>query len=979
MAISVEARTEIISLVVGMFGAAPGASVLSDLVAAVEGGTTISQLAANLSATAEFKAIYPTFMTNEEYAAKVVANLLTEASTEAKAEATTVLTAAINGGLTRANAMVEAIKFVGATESTNASFGSSAAAFDNKVSVAIYYSVDKALSASTLADLQAIVNGVTSDAATVTSAKATVDGTANVGTTFTLTSTIDSVTGGAGNDTFNGTQTTAAAATFTALDAIDGGLGNDTLKVVQTAALDTTALGGITVKNVENVELTSGAAVTANTTAWTGVTSVVASGATDANVTAAATSDVSVTAAALTGAAGAVTVNGGKDVTVVASDTSTTGAASGNTILVGGSTAPTGAVKVTYTETISDAKDAGVAGSSITVTGGTTVEVNSNATAGAGSNALDVLTLGAVAVNGKSTTTAVTVNQSAATATWNGTTANNISIVNGGVTVTDTNAATAADTIATVSLSNFGNSTINSTVLSTLNLTETGSGASGTVTLDKTAADTSTAATTLGLNTSGSFGLISGTQADAYKTLNVAASATTTLADIAMDALTTINVSGEGKTTFTALTAAQNAKLASIVSSGGGLTVGTELATGVAFTGGAGVESVMIGATTKTVDMGAGDDVVTVSTTTMGAGGTVKGGEGSDTLVANTNSSAFSGLPAFAGFEVLRVAGAAAQGAHNAVGFTSLEVGALAGNASFTNVAAGVGLTVLADMAQDLTFTLADATGTADAVNLTLSSSGAIDLSGDTITLAGVETVNVTSTDTNTTAHVNTIELVASSAKTLTLTGNTGVVVVNANASITSMDASAIALGKVTDTGVTYTSTNSTVAEAVSIKGSNGVDVLSGSATAIDTILGGDGADTLIYTGAADVFTGGAGNDTFDVNATGTSTAFLTISDLTAGDKIDLAAAALTAVIADATLGAKTTFGSAATFAQALDAAAAGAANNVEWFQFESNTYLVVDASAGATFVSGTDSVIKITGLVDLSNSTLATEVLTIV
>ena len=40
MAITVEARTSIIELVVGMFGAAPGASVLSDLVAAYLAGST---------------------------------------------------------------------------------------------------------------------------------------------------------------------------------------------------------------------------------------------------------------------------------------------------------------------------------------------------------------------------------------------------------------------------------------------------------------------------------------------------------------------------------------------------------------------------------------------------------------------------------------------------------------------------------------------------------------------------------------------------------------------------------------------------------------------------------------------------------------------------------------------------------------------------------------------------------------------------
>lgn len=986
MAISVEARTEIISLVVGMFGAAPGASVLSDLVAAVEAGSSISQLAANLSTTAEFTGIYPTFMTNEEYAAKVVANLLAEASTEAKAEATSVLTTELNGGMTRATAMVEAIKFVAATESTNASFGTSAAAFDNKVAVAIYYSVDKALSGSTLAGLQSVVNGVTSDAATVTSAKATVDGTANVGESFKLTTTIDSFVGGAGNDTFDGTQTATPSATFTALDSIDGGLGNDTLKVVQTGALDTTTLGGISVKNVENIQLTSGAAVTTNSTAWTGATALTVTAATDATVTAAATTDVTVTAAALSVAN---TVNGGKDVTVVASDATALGTSSTASIAVGGTTAAAGNVKVTYTENVSVTADAAAtvsAGIITTVTGGATVEVNNLATVGTGDHVGDIFTQGTVNVNGKSTS-AVTVKQSAATSTWNGATVTGGKIVNGAVNITDTNAATAADTIKTVTLENFGLATITSSVLDTLNLKAGAVNASGNIDLIKSAADTSTAATTLTVNSSGgSIGILgiagTSTQANAYTGININSSANTTFADLGAAANKTLTIAGEGVTTFTAFTAANNAALTSIVSTGGGASIGTELAPGVAFTGGAGVDSVLVGASTKAIDMGAGNDVVTVSTTTLGAGGSVKGGEGTDTLVANTNASAFVGLPGYTGFEVLRVAGAAAQGAHNAVGFTSLEVGAIAAAASFTNIAAGVGLTVLAAPTAGVTVTLADATGTADSFGLTLSS--AATLAAGSVTIAGVETVNITNTDTSTSAsQTNTLTLVAAAATSVVVTGNAGLTLTNgASTKITNFDASGITgtAANAANLAVTYTSANATVAELVTIKGGSGNDVLTGSATANDTILGGDGADTITYNGGADTFTGGAGADTFALTAVGTSTSYLTVADAVAADKVSFVAIS-TGTIADVTLGAKQALGGAATFTQYLDQAAAadGSTNAlVKWFQFESNTYVVVDNAVGATFVSGTDAVVKLTGLVDLSTSALATEVLTL-
>lgn len=815
---------------------------------------------------------------------------------------------------------------------------------------------------------------------------------------ITLTKGINEFTGTAGNDTFDATEDSTAAATFTNLDKLDGGAGTDTLKIVQAGAVNTTGVTGATVTNIENINITSGAGVTTNTTTWTGATALNIAAGSNVAATAAATTDITAAASSLTGAAGAVTVNGGKNVTVTAADTSTTAAASANSILVGGTTAAAGAVKVTYTETISDAANAGVAGSTITVTGGTTVEVNSLAVAGAGSAAADVLTLGQIDVNGNASTTEVTVKQSAATATYNGTTQKNISIVNGAVNIIDTNAATASDTIKTVTLENFGAARIDSSVLETLSLTAGATIAGGAVTLNKTAADTSTAATTLALNTSGSFGKISGTQADVYKTVNVTAAAATTIADIEMDALTALNVGGAGVTTFTALTSAQNLKLATITSTGGGLTIGTELATGVAVTGGAGVETISIGATTKVIDLGAGNDVVTVSTTTMGAGGAVKGGDGIDTLVADTNGSAFSGLPQFSGFETLRVAGAAAEGTHNAVGFTALEIGATkaASTVTFTNVAAGVGLTSLAAHTGLATVTLADATGTADTFNLTLKSAGAQDMSAaNGISIAGVETINITNTDTDTTAHTNKLNLTADSVKSLVVTGNAGLDLTGSTyAKVTSFDASGItgASKDAAALAVTYVSGNTTVAEAVTIKGGAGNDSLTGSATANDTIFGGDGVDTIVYTGGTDVFTGGAGKDIFTVGATGTKTSYLTIADATAGDTIDLSAVTTVtvgALTAAAVKGAQVKLGAAATFDQYLDAAAnngAGAvgvgagATKMAWFQFGTDTYVVVDDTAGTnTFVSGADSVVKLTGLVDLTTATnSAADVLTL-
>ena len=105
------------------------------------------------------------------------------------------------------------------------------------------------------------------------------------------------------------------------------------------------------------------------------------------------------------------------------------------------------------------------------------------------------------------------------------------------------------------------------------------------------------------------------------------------------------------------------------------------------------------------------------------------------------------------------------------------------------------------------------------------------------------------------------------------------------------------------------------------------------------------------------------------------------IQDLAVGDTIDLAGVDDgDAGIADGAFGAALTLGAGATLANYLDAAAADTTDTgggtaaldvsiASHFQFEGNTYIVVDNNTAATFTSGgtiNDSVIQIAGLVDL-------------
>lgn len=950
-----ETRSELITIVVAMFDATPGTAVLSDLVAASDAGSSNAQIAANLAGTAEFSSIYASFLTNEEFVNKFVNNMVGNLTTEAEKDAVKeYLVAEMNAGASRVDVVLSAVAALKAVPEDDAVWGAASTAFNNKVEVAEFHTVEQQQPTTTLADLQDVLANVDDTEASVTAAKAEIVGDATVGSKFSLTSGVDALVGTSNNDTFN------AGDTFTIGDTIDGGLGNDTFNWNQSTAVTTVPVGAV-VKNVENVNVVSSAAITLNsTTNFAGMTdlSTTTSGAAQTLTTAAS---VNVTANAGDQAATAVSSTGGNNVTVNA-----TGVSTGTTTVSGAA----GDVVVNSTTGTAG----GVTQGAISVTGGKSVTVNT-----ATGNAVSTTdTQAAVTVTGNASTTSVTVNQEAArtqTATVSGK-------ANGAVTINDVSAAsaTAAGKIETVSLSNYGAATIDSSALTTVNLTGTGS------TLGITAgALTTPAVTALTLNgnalTAGAVTLDSD-----YKTLTVDSSTkASTFANVTGTGVETLNLSGDAKLTFTAQTFAA---LKSIdVSNSAGVTLGTALANNVAFTGGAGADTITIGQTTKAINMGAGDDVVIVNNATLGAGGSVNGGDGTDTLVANLNGSTFSADPAFTGFETLRVAGAAAQGSHNANGFTAIEVGSIAGATTFTNVVAGVGLTVVDTTGAATTVTLANATGTNDSFDLGLSSGGAI--AAGSITLAGVETVNITSNDTTPTAtgttHTNTATLVATSATSITVSGNAGLNLTNTgNTAVTSFDASGVttAAANAANAGVTFASANTTVAALVTITGGAGNDTLTGGANTYDTINGGAGADTLVYLGGRDTFTGGAGADTFDIDGVGTKTNFLTVTDATKGDKLDFVSIT-TGTMADIAAGAatKVTLGAAATLDQYLDAAAAGATGGTTalfaWFQFEGNTYAVVDNSNDTTFQSGTDAVIKLSGTVDLSLASVTTEVLT--
>jgi uncharacterized ferredoxin-like protein len=99
MAFTAEVRTDLIGLVVGALNAAPGASFLSDLVTQYNNGASVAQIAAAMGETAQFKAIYPTFLTNQEFLVRMVDNIVgNSVPASEKTWAVNLLLADLNGG-----------------------------------------------------------------------------------------------------------------------------------------------------------------------------------------------------------------------------------------------------------------------------------------------------------------------------------------------------------------------------------------------------------------------------------------------------------------------------------------------------------------------------------------------------------------------------------------------------------------------------------------------------------------------------------------------------------------------------------------------------------------------------------------------------------------------------------------------------------------------------------------------------------------
>ncbi len=385
----------------------------------------------------------------------------------------------------------------------------------------------------------------------------------------------------------------------------------------------------------------------------------------------------------------------------------------------------------------------------------------------------------------------------------------------------------------------------------------------------------------------------------------------------------------------------------------------------------------------ETIDLGAGNDklvksgaaTVATSTTTV-----IDGGAGIDSLDAALVTAGNAGV--FTNFETLSL-NATADLDLNLVNKSTFTTIAIDGTGASTvrNVSTSQSLTVNATAGATTTLLFKDVAGTADAYTINFNAdNAAATVDAKNVIINGIESVTVNSAGKATTTK-NVIELTDDAAKSLVITGDKAIDVSFDTAGFGSATAATAINGLGVATIDASAATGVITIDTANVKVAfNGLTVKTGSANDVITLAAqkatvdaGAGDDTIIVSTTGGTLTGGAGKDIFNVTLAKVGTAgdltaasvITNITDLTAGDTIKLVTGGtFNKTVVDVSL--------ATNIDGAINAALAVAntANETAWFQYAGNTYVVQNDSTEAA-ATANDIIVKINGLVDLTNSTL--------
>jgi len=711
MAVTATQQREFIKVGIGLYGAALGSNYLNLFAQVSEAGFSIGQIYNALMADpfSQQANLYPLYLTNEQFAARLVSfatggTLTGDAKSQAEALVLGKLNAAPAGQaitVTRGEAAKYFVDLLDAAQATDPIFGAAAKLFDNRVTVASYYSVDKGMSSTSLSTLQTVVNGVTSttDVSTSAALDTVIASSGTVaGQTFTLTTGIDqgtAFTGGAGPDIFNSIVNNADATknTINAGDSLVGGDGADQLSIVASGAGSTTLSGfyltGVETLQVQNADATTTNALTISLAGASSVTTVKnqastagltldavskivalelnsAQDDTTINYAAAAVAGTADTQTvtlngANTSAAGALAFNGIETLAVTASGAnsgsstnslSVTGDASLKTVTVAGDKNVNLTLNLdayasgTQTATVDASKATGNVTATVTVTGGDKVAV----TGGSGNDSFTLtnITGNGVAVvdGGAGTDTLSFTGNATQTDLLNVKGIENFKLA-AGSTVDLTKQAAEVATVtyasgtgaATLTGVNSGVSIVQQAAGTTLGVTVTGASTGTADVVNMTIGKT-------GVSGTGTSSIAAGTlTATGVETINVISNGVdgdttvTNTLTLAGNSATTMTVAGASKFTASVAGGSLTKYDASTATAAQNTASITFASAGATVLGGTAADTLTTGAGADSITGGAGNDVIT----SAAGNDTIDGGDGNDNITAGAGADVITG------------------------------------------------------------------------------------------------------------------------------------------------------------------------------------------------------------------------------------------------------------------------------------------------------------------------------------------------
>lgn len=424
----------------------------------------------------------------------------------------------------------------------------------------------------------------------------------------------------------------------------------------------------------------------------------------------------------------------------------------------------------------------------------------------------------------------------------------------------------------------------------------------------------------------------------------------------ALDELANVTVAGAGAVEL-AVADGDKLKAVNATANTGGVAVDLSNAENAVFSGGAGDDTLTVTGSKVAHTLGAGDDTVVVGDADfadLAKGFSVDGGEGTDTLqMSATLAKDFKTADVATNFEILKLAGG--TGTVNMDNFGDIDhvaVGALNGAVTLNNMGNGGLLEYVDTPTQDVTVSVKGAnSGTTDVLNVTIADD--MTVTAGKLTVAEVETINITADDTDLGEDgpvEHTMTLTAGAATAVNISGDAELrLTLTDSNKITKIDASGNTGGLTVD-----------------------LTSITNEANAFVTLTG-SSADDTITMGIGNVITGGEGKDAFTATqATGVNAtvSYSTIMDFEVGDTLTIGSRASDVK--------KVVVTEEMTFDQAVNTALAAVSTEVAWFEYKGNTYVVADNDGSGDTFGANDYIVKLNGIVDLSDADVAGGVLSL-